>query len=356
MCSTQATLHEIFPLELLAARRAQVSAFWAGEIRALASCTSSHRSYRQLGEVAAMAACIRENLSHQATLPGCNLPCIHADFGTVSTARHWGGRIRLGAEGKPHIEPVAEDPEAILALTPRPVAAPDQDAARGLALLDAARAQLDDHAGELWLRSPDMQGTLNTAALICEQTSFMLAMHDRPDLVHRLLDRVCEVLISYQDHLRSAVPGRLAGNIWPWTVLPPGSGVALTEDYMPLLGVDGYRDFGIPYLARLAHRYGGVQIHCCGRWGRHVPTLLASGIRIRAVEFHHPFTTLAEVLPLAEAGAALVPFFNDRDQPGADPWHFYQELLRTAPPWARFWFAFGDEPGAQDFVRRVSPG
>jgi hypothetical protein len=301
--------------------------------------------------VPAMAACVAENLHAQAALPGCNLPSIHADFGTVSTARHWGGAIRLGAEGKPHIAAVADDPAAILAIEPRPVDDPEQDAARGLELYRRAQELLGDAQGGLWLRSPDMQGPLNTAALLCEQSSFMLAMHDAPELVHRLLDRIDELLIAYQDHLRQGAPGRLAGNIWPWTVLPPELGVALTEDYMPLLSAESYRDFGIPHLARLAHRFQGVQIHCCGRWGRHVPALLASGIRIRAVEFHHPFTTLAEVLPLAEAGAVLVPYFNDREQPGADPWDFLAELLRVAPPWARFWFALGDEPGAQDFVR-----
>ena len=64
---------------------------------------------------------------------------------------------------------------------------------------------------------------------------------------------------------------------------------------MPLLGPEEYKEFGIPYLEKLSRAFGSVHIHCCGEWGRHAANLKKSSAKIRAMEFHYPFTKLEEI-------------------------------------------------------------
>ena len=132
-------------------------------------------------------------------------------------------------------------------------------------------------------------------------------MMEEPDKVHAFLDRVCATNLQFMRELRLEI-GRADGNIWPYLWLPGRFGVGITEDMMPLLGVDAYREFGIPYLRRIADEFNGVFIHCCGEWARHAPTLASSGILIRGMEFHHPFTRFEDIRePLR--GTVFVPYF-----------------------------------------------
>jgi hypothetical protein len=197
-----------------------------------------------------------------------------------------------------------------------------------------------------------MQGTLTTAALLVEQSVLMESMMDEPALVHSLLSTICDHLLAYQRHLRGGSAGRLLGNIWPRANLPEDLGVSLTEDYMPLLSPRLYQEFGIPYLRRIADSFGGALIHCCGRWGRHAGTLAASGIAIRAVEFHHAYTTVDELKPLAERGVVLVPYMSS-SQPGfPDAITYYRHLIASTP-W-RYLFALDDSPAEQAFARELA--
>ena len=112
---------------------------------------------------------------------------------------------------------------------------------------------------------------------------------------------------------------------------------------MPLLSPDLYREFGIPYAKRLSDAFGGLLIHCCGDWGRHAESLAASGIAIRGVEYHHPFTTIEELEPLAE-GAVFVPYLSlEKQDDFASQAEYYEHLLNHTPDSYRFWFAFPDE-------------
>ncbi len=68
--------------------------------------------------------------------------------------------------------------------------------------------------------------------------------------------------------------GPLCGMGWPYNWLPDDLGVVFTEDLMPLLSPELYREFGVPYLKRLADTFGGAFIHCCGEFEQHLPALV----------------------------------------------------------------------------------
>jgi hypothetical protein len=220
-----------------------------------------------------------------ATLPAALFP----DFGTITTAKPWGGRIEVSADGRPFIHPVAQTLDQALDLTPSPDN-PDCDPA--VALWEHLR----DVTGirDLGFRTPDMQGVLNTAALVLNQEELLTAMLTDAAKLHRFLERVCDSNLRFATTLLERT-GRLDGNLWPYLWLPHRYGIMLIEDYMPLLSPAGFAEFGIPYMKRLADAFGGVFFHCCGEWGRHAKALAESGMRIRGAEYHYPFTRLEEL-------------------------------------------------------------
>ena len=105
-----------------------------------------------------------------------------------------------------------------------------------------------------------------------------------------------------------------------------------------------YREFGIPQLQRLAQALGGLHIHCCGDWGRHVPALKTARLPIRAMEYHHPLTRIDELAPLVEDGVVFVPYIllHKQDQYGSLS-QYYRWLLENTPQSYRYWFAFADD-------------
>lgn len=313
----------------------RVRRFWAGEGRAIVSMTSDHASYRQSHDEALMLENAIENLRDQARLPGVNLPSFYPDFGTISTAKYWGGSWRFDSTGRfIFIDPAASTLDEALELVPRAIDDPEMDVARGLRIYRQLCERLETE--HLWFRTPDFQGTLNTAGLIVDQQELLIGMHTAPEKVHAFLDRVCAFLIDYGHYLRRETNGRVCGNIWPFTFLPAELGMSLTEDLMPLLSAELFREFGIPYLKRLQEAFGGVQVHCCGECGRHVANLRAAGIRPRAFEFHYPFVDVEELATLSDDTVFVTYLIADRQARYLDQLDYYRRLLAETP--YRYWF------------------
>ncbi len=88
----------------------RVRHFWQGEGRYLISLTTGQEYYRQTFDDAEILRKAPKHLVVQASLPGTNLPSFVADFGTVSTAKYWGGQnpLRLPTGGNIFIDPAAQ--------------------------------------------------------------------------------------------------------------------------------------------------------------------------------------------------------------------------------------------------------
>jgi hypothetical protein len=322
----------------------RITRFWRGEGRCLLSVVTWEAGYRQTFDDAVILERAPEHLRRMAELPGVQMPFLFADFGTISTAKYWGGTAHFDSTGgNIFIEPMAQEIDAALALRPKPVDDPALDGAHGVRLWKELSARLQtDH---LWLRSPDMQGVLTTAGLIMNQEELLMAMYAEPEKVHPFLEQVCEFIISYANYLRRETSDRLCGNIWPYTFLPSTMGLSFTEDLMPLLSPELYAEFGIPQLKRLQAAFGGLHIHCCGDWGRHAANLANAGLNILAMEFHYPATRIEELTPLIEQNVVFIPFLmQDRQQDHAGTYDYWRWLLKKTD--ARFWFLpSNDEEG-----------
>ena len=327
----------------------RVRRFWAGQGRCVASMTPGGRLRpRQDLTDAEWLATWRRGLAEQAHWPGLNVPSIFPDFGTVSVPRHWGGAVTYAADsGNPYIQPVAQTVAEALAVRPRPVHDSGMDAARAVRLYQALGA-------DAWFRTPDMQGTLNTAGMVVQQEELLMGMVSEPELVRTFLDQVSDFILELWQWQRRECGDRLCGNIWPYTFFPADLGISLTEDLMPLLSPALYAEFGIPVLQKINRVAGGLQIHCCGEWGRHAPALAAAGLRLRAIEFHFPFTKIEELAPLAD-GTVFVPYIAlDKQTRFRSLVEYWRWLLNETDDRHRFWFAScEDTPEQREFVTEI---
>jgi len=129
-------------------------------------------------------------------MPGLNVPDFFADFGTISTAKHWGGTPRFDSTGgNIFIDHVAQTVDKALAIDVMSVDHPSMDGPTAMRLY---RALCDKFQTEsLWLRTPDMQGPLNTAGLVLNQEELLIGMYTEPEKVHALLAKVTDLLFSY---------------------------------------------------------------------------------------------------------------------------------------------------------------
>jgi hypothetical protein len=322
------------------ATRERIDAFWAGGGRFLITVETSAHGYRQDFDEAGVLGRIGPNLKAESEMPGANMPVIFADWGTISTAKYWGGEVKISDEYI-FVEPAAQTIDEALALSPRPVDDPEMDAYKAVARYRAVSESLGTDA--LWLRTPDMQGTLNTAGLIMNQDEFLMALYTETEKVHTFLGRVSDFLIEYALYLRRETHNHICGNIWPYTFFPSDLGLSLTEDLMPLLSAEKYAEFGIPYLLKLQQALGALHIHCCGKYGHHVENLRKSGLKLKALEFHYPATTLEELEPLAEDTVFIPYIILHKQEEFASTVAFYRHLIEHAGPEFRFWFACADD-------------
>jgi len=263
--------------------------FWHGRVTESLVSVYTPPEYRQQADPDKLVAMACETIEKDRNSGEENvLPSFWPDFGTVTTAAMWGGRIiPATADSFIHIEPAARKIADLDQL--RPCAFEESDFQRGLDLYCQACARLG--FPDVFVRTPDVQGPLNTLALILDQTELMCAFFDAPDAVHLMLDRITDVLIDcVAKFCDGAGAGRVIGNIWPYICLPSDLGICITQDYMPLLGPEQYAEFELPYLKRIADAFGGVWIHCCGRYTQHLRTLRNADFKIWGLEMAYPQT------------------------------------------------------------------
>ena len=334
--------------------------FWAGEGRYVITVQTSQYNYRQTFDDSKMVDWASRGLYAQSRLPGLNLPSFFTDLGTISTAKYWGGHWHAPeGDRRIYIDPVAQTLDEALAIKPRPVDDPEMDFAHGLHLYRQILKNLNTDL--LWMRTPDMQGPLTTAGLVMNQENLLIALHEDKAKVHQLLDAITQHLIALFQYLQRETNNKLCGNIWPNTFFPSSMGMSYTEDLMPLLSPQSFKEFGLPRMRELAAATGGLHIHCCGVWGRHVRNLADANLPIKAVEFHFPETKIEELEPLADQ-AVIVPYIllekTDRFQTVTE---YYRYLLEQWGSKFRFWFACAEDTPeflsfAETFGNNISAG
>lgn len=275
-----------YPTERIQKTKQTLRAFWNGADlgRPVIVTLRDNLVYTQQFDLETMMNNALDCLSGEAFLPGDNVPGFFSDLGPVALASAFGGKLRFEEAGPPWIDPVIYKAEDVYYLKIPSV----QDGLVGEALR-RAKIFRERSEGKIAIRPPDMQGPLNTAALIWEEQEFLMAMKTHPEAVHYLVNIVTEYIIQVYQAFMSEFGDMLDHPAWPPVWMPPELGVGVIEDLLPLISASNYREFGLPYTTRIAQTFGGVAIHCCGECERHLPAL-AEIPNLRLLEFAYPHT------------------------------------------------------------------
>ncbi|GHU70389.1 hypothetical protein AGMMS49992_02630 [Clostridia bacterium] len=347
------TFNQIYPAERLAETEEHLMDVWRGDVRRTYSCISMMPNYRQLEDPIQQAGLAARNLLGSGKYPGWNMPRLVADFGTVSTAAYWGGRKQLPVGGCLSIQPVVHNVDEAESLLPA-LQPSDGDVTRSRTLYADVCERLEiEPYQRLYTTTLDFQGPLNTAALLWEQMDFMASMYENPKVIHRFLDKVTDFLIQIMEASLEGTNGHVCGNVWPYIWLPSDLGIAMTEDYMPLLSTEMYREFGIPYVERISRHFGGLFLHCCGAFKHQLMNLRDADINLLGLEFSHPYTKLVDIYNVFEDSLVIVPHMGPKAaEEYASKAAFLGDLIKKAPREARLWLIL--HPEDKDFIMQMT--
>ena len=321
---------------------------WKGEIPCTYSSITSESYYRGMRPREKMYQAAAENILLNAKYPGYNPPRFIVDYETVSTAAYWGGRVKLPVGGHLSIEPIirsAEEAENVFPKEPR-----EGDAGKGLEDFEQVKRILGTE--DLYCTTIDFQGPLNTAALLWEQVDFMTSMYTDPEMVHHLLGRVTDHLIRVMKYFVEKSGHKVCANTWPYIWLPDDMGMCMTEDYMPLLSPELYREFGIPYVERISREFGGLFLHCCGEYSHQLEVLKNSDINLLGLEFHYPYMDPKVLFDTFGGSVLFVPFLSAK---GMDEFPRFSDYLwylhSIQKPDTRLWLLL--DPNDPDYERQL---
>jgi hypothetical protein len=115
----------------------------------------------------------------------------------------------------------------------------------------------------------DTQSPIDTATLIWQTDSFLLACHDEPETVHRFLGMVTDLIIEFSLAQLEAIgpnPARPGHSACLSRSRGRFTGIGLSDDLATVVSPSLYEAFARPYNERVAAALGGVVIHSCGTW------------------------------------------------------------------------------------------
>jgi hypothetical protein len=117
---------------------------------------------------------------------------------------------------------------------------------------------------------PDLQGPFDLCELIFGSTLFTTLV-DRPELVHAMLNLVCETYTRFLKAWFVLHPPRPQGNVH-WGFFHRGT-IMLRDDSAMNLSLKMVREFILPYDRRLLNEFGGGAVHFCGKGDHYIADL-----------------------------------------------------------------------------------
>ncbi len=225
-----------------------------------------------------------QEITGQLKFKGDFVPALCPTLGVVAIPSAFGCEVAWWENDFPAVRPLpglGENPQAVYELLP-----PSATSGELGRILEHTRRFIEKTGGCFPVRLTDIQGPLDSAALIMGHTHFLAALRSHPDEVHRLLQLVTDLTIGFV-HAQRELVLRLGAEFvpslfQPW--LPDGWGISVSNDECVMMSADLHDEFSLPYLNRIADAFGGVYLHSCGNWLHQIPSL--EKIRsLRGLEF-----------------------------------------------------------------------
>jgi hypothetical protein len=222
-----------------------------------------------------------DEIEAQMRLRGDFVPSLCPTLGLVGIPSAFGCEVIWWENDLPAVRPALSEPEAVFDL-PMPSV---RDGQLGR-MLDYTRYFIEQTGGRYPIRMSDIQGPLDSAALIMGHNDFLMAMYTNPQAVHHLLRKVTDLTIAFvqaQRELTLSLGCEFIPSMFqPW--MPDGWGVSISNDECVMISAGMHDEFHVPYLNDLSEVFGGVYLHSCGTWTHQFPSL-AKVHNLRGHEF-----------------------------------------------------------------------
>lgn len=233
-------------------------------------------------------------IDDQMSLQGDFVPCLCPAFGVINIPAAFGCEVVWWEDNFPSVKPLSlADPAKVYDL-PLPTLSSGEMGR----ILDYTRYFIEKTEGRVPIRLTDIQGPLDSAALVMGHTEFFTAMRTHPWEVHHLLQMVTNFTIEsargQHDLVRGSGVEFVPSLFQPW--IPDGFGISVSNDVCVMISAEEHDDFCLPYLNQISDVFGGLYIHSCGNWLHQIPSL--TKVRgLRGLEFgvsETPFAPVAE--------------------------------------------------------------
>jgi hypothetical protein len=208
-------------------------------------------------------------------------PMINTLNGVPHVPQAFGCNIVRGARDVPWAEPAVGDIMQVYHLKPAPPGTTPL-----LRLLsewiDFAQRRL---GADVPFWTMDLQSPFSVAEQVLGPDLLFTSMFDNPKALHHLLGMIADYSIEMlQWHIAQMEHPGFPGRNFP--SLSENIGICLADDTpLIMLGPDHYREFSLPYNARIARAFGAVHIHSCGNYAHNLDNLLATP-GIRSIQVH----------------------------------------------------------------------
>ncbi|MGB7294765.1 MAG: uroporphyrinogen decarboxylase family protein [Candidatus Aminicenantales bacterium] len=233
-------------------------------------------------------------INDQMAYRGDIVPCLCPAFGVINIPAAFGCEVVWWENNFPSVRPLSlSGPKAVRDL-PRPTISSGEMGR----ILDYTRYFIEETKGRIPIRLTDIQGPLDSGALIMGHTELFTAIRTHPWDVHYLLQMITDVTIECARAQREVVRGCgvefVPSLFQPW--IPDGFGISVSNDASVMISADEHDEFCLPYLNQISDAFGGIYVHSCGNWLHQVPSL-ARVRGLRGLEFgasETPFPPLTE--------------------------------------------------------------
>jgi Uroporphyrinogen decarboxylase (URO-D) len=235
-----------------------------------------------------------DEIEDQMSLQGDFVPCLCPAFGVINIPAAFGCEVVWHENNFPSVKPLPLAPPAKIYDLPHPALSSGETGR----ILEYTRYFIAKTAGRIPIRLTDIQGPLDSAALIMGHTEFFTAVKTHPWEIHHLLQTVTDFTIESAKAQRQAVRGSGAEFVpslfQPW--IPDGFGISVSNDAGVMISAEEHDEFSVPYLNQISDAFGGLFVHSCGNWLHQIPSL-AKVRGLRGLEFgasETPFAPVAE--------------------------------------------------------------
>jgi hypothetical protein len=177
-------------------------------------------------------------------------------------------------------------------------------------VLEAIDALKEVSGGRFPISTTDPQSPYDTATLVLDTSEFFTACYTEAETVNELLNAVTDLFIAFTevqfDRIGEGRVSRPGHNI---PSLPALQGVTLSDDNLAVASPLINERFSIPMNRRIAERFGGVFIHCCGTYDttmRLLPPDVVTGIDCAISTACDPTPNAPEAVRAAMNGRGII--------------------------------------------------